>query len=394
MNILFYLDGECCPSIGGIERITDILANGFSHRYNHKVFCLFKKKVDNDVRRTDFFKTYNIKNVTSSSIAEIIKSNDIDVIINQENHWDSKLLFDAVKLSGCKCHVVYALHSAPLTHAYEFVKIKHIFKEFLDGNRKALLKIFFYPVYKFFNLKKIKCHYTEAEIYSDRIVLLSDGFIKDWQNITCAKKSCDNKITVIPNISSFDTFASDQAILTKRHKVLYVGRLCEPVKRVSIILDIWRTIEADNRFNDWSLEIVGDGPDKLQYVNFVADNGLKRISFRGQQDPEQYYRDSSIFLLASAFEGWGMTLTEASQFGCVPVAFNTFASLSDIIKNGESGFIIEEGNLSDYEHKVKALMSSVELRRQMSHNAVELSRRYDKTIILDKWNKLFEEVNL
>jgi hypothetical protein len=392
MNLLFYLDFECCPSIGGIERITDILVSGFSYIYQHKVFCIYKKKIHKDVTRTEFANTYHVPNATSSAIAEIIRNNKIDIIINQEYHWDSALLHNAVKLSGRKCAIIYVLHSAPMRHALEFVKIKHVFKELMGGNKKALLKLCFYPLYKRKNLSDTKRYYRNAAAYSDKIVLLSKEFIDDWQNIIGDNES--SKISVIPNISSFDTFASTQDIAFKQPKVLFVGRLTEPVKRVGIILEIWRKIESDNHFSNWALDIVGYGEDKSHYEKFVADHNLKRVSFYGQQNPEPYYKRSSIFLMTSAFEGWPMTLTEASQFGCVPMAFNTFASLSDIIKNGENGFIVEEGMVDDYEKKLKNLMESVELRTKMAYKAVEMSRRYDKPVVLDLWNNLFKELNL
>ena len=61
----------------------------------------------------------------------------------------------------------------------------------------------------------------------------------------------------------------------------------------------------------------------------------------GKQSPQSYYLNSSIFLMTSDYEGWGMTITEAQQFGCIPIVLNTFASLQDLIANGENGFIVD-----------------------------------------------------
>ena len=52
------------------------------------------------------------------------------------------------------------------------------------------------------------------------------------------------------------------------------------------------------------------------------------LFLKGQKNPEPYYNEASIFMMTSSFEGWGLTLTEAQQYGCVPLAFHSFASLN------------------------------------------------------------------
>ena len=96
-------------------------------------------------------------------------------------------------------------------------------------------------------------------------------------------------------------------------------------------------------------------------------------------------------MLTSLFEGWGLTLTEAQQNACVPIAFNTYASLTDIITDGYNGFVIDEGNITDYVSKLKLLMKDSEKRREMAENAVVSSHRFEKGIIVSQWNQLLKE---
>ena len=74
------------------------------------------------------------------------------------------------------------------------------------------------------------------------------------------------------------------------------------------------------------------------------------VSFlKGQKkNPEPYYNEASIFMMTSSFEGWGLTLTEAQQYGCVPLAFRSFASLTDIITDKVNGFAIPNDDISLY----------------------------------------------
>lgn len=93
--------------------------------------------------------------------------------------------------------------------------------------------------------------------------------------------------------------------------------------------------------------------------------------------------------MTSLSEGWGLTLTEAQQMGCVPIAFNTYASLTDIITDGYNGFIIEDNDLDSYVTQMKQLMLDARLRKKMAANASESSRRFEKHSIGKQWNDLF-----
>ena len=73
------------------------------------------------------------------------------------------------------------------------------------------------------------------------------------------------------------------------------------------------------------------GKWKAGTKSLVIHYGLQRVFFLKGQKTEPYYNEASIFMMTSSFEGWGLTLTEAQQYGCVPLAFHSFASLTDII---------------------------------------------------------------
>ena len=85
-----------------------------------------------------------------------------------------------------------------------------------------------------------------------------------------------------------------------------------------------------------------------------------------------------------------MTLTEAQQFGCVPIAFNSYQSVYDIIDNTKNGYIIEDGNLKEYSNKLKKLMLSNTLRRNMAIEAIESSKRFQLYRVIEKWETLLK----
>lgn len=139
---------------------------------------------------------------------------------------------------------------------------------------------------------------------------------------------------------------------------MIVARLDEHSKRLSLALRIWH--EVENRgYGDWKLTIVGHGPDEMYYRTLADELQLKNISFEGRQEPLEYYRRASIFMMTSAYEGWGITLLEAQQMGVVPVVFDSYVALHDIVGNGVNGIIVENGNLDKYVEQLTALMKMI-----------------------------------
>ena len=97
-----------------------------------------------------------------------------------------------------------------------------------------------------------------------------------------------------------------------------------------------------------------------------------------------FWRDKKIrnlIIMKLLFLWWphllkdgGLTLTEAQQYGCVPLAFHSFASLTDIITDKVNGFAIPNDDISLYIKQMKLLMTDEKLRKSMSANAIESSK--------------------
>lgn len=241
-----------------------------------------------------------------------------------------------------------------------------------------------------YRLIKIKHQYCEIYKNTDKVVLLSDKYVKQWceyAHMTMTPLVSGNFIS-IPNALSFDKFANNNDIHRKDRKILIVSRLNERQKNISKALTIWKKISDINIMKDWQLDIVGDGPDKDLYLSFVEKNRIPRVNFYGTQDPQPFYKRSAIYMMTSAFEGLPMTLLEASQFGVVPLAFNTFSALPDIIEDEVNGFIIKPDDYDAYELRILELVENNELRIQMAKNAVENSKRYTIDKIAKQWQNL------
>lgn len=68
--------------------------------------------------------------------------------------------------------------------------------------------------------------------------------------------------------------------------------------------------------------------------------------------------------MTSNFEGFPMVLTEAMQFGCVPVAFNSFEAIADIIIPEKTGELVTPFSIKEYKEKLSLLIENVTYRRK------------------------------
>lgn len=389
MNILFYTTSRVSEQKGGTERITARITEGL-RKLGHKCYSAYKCDVPSEfpINPCD-----GEINVCQAALFGFIEKNNINVIIVQ------KITREVIKIKkflvsrNINCKILSVLHFSP---GYEEKALK--WSNFLNSLSlhqskmellKNIVRSLVYPVYKCFYPFRNKQLYKTVYEHSDYVVLLSNHFVSEYQQY--AGIADNHKFRIIPNALSFNESLSFADLEKKKKQVLIVSRLDETLKRLSLAFQVWKLIEKDNNFQDWKLKIVGHGKDYDFYRKMVSDMKMKHVDFCGRQNPLPYYKESSIFLMTSSSEGWGLTLTEAQQFGCVPIAFNTFSSLSDIIQNGKNGFIIEPDNISKYVETVKLLMNDSPLRSEVAKNAINSSSKYELSSIIKKWNQLLLE---
>ena len=236
----------------------------------------------------------------------------------------------------------------------------------------------------------LRREYAVAYRTADRVVLLSKRFIPQFLEYGHIREG--GKISVIHNSLSFDSFYDAERLETKEKTVLIVSRMAETQKRISLALKIWNAVESRGMFKDWTLRIVGVGDDLPRYRRYAKRHKLRQVVFEGVQPPEDFYRRASIFMMTSKSEGWGLTLTEAQQNGCVPLAFDTYGSLHEIMTDGHDGFIIPEGDMDAYVCRLEELMRNETLRTTMAANAIGSSRRFGQEVIAGQWHELLAEV--
>jgi len=374
MNILFVTPNEVLPLNGGIERITYTLSRALREYYGY----------------TTYFRCLE-EDCSEVALEKYISEKAIDIVVAQgANKRISQLmpmLRQIINHAERKIVLLFVFHSNPgvelatMDYPALFYRLTHGID--VKANMQQLVWQVCMPIMRNSMMKHLKQKYLLPYKCADKIVLLSSQFISEYRAISGGE---EDMFTAIPNMLSFAE--GTKPAENKAKTVLLVSRMEERQKRIKLALMIWnKTIH-----NGWRLKIVGAGED-FEYYKILAKRwNVKDVSFEGRQNPLPYYQESSIFMMTSAFEGWGLTLTEAQQCGCVPIVFDTYASLPDIVEDGRNGFVVPEGDMNQYVVRLTQLMNDESLRKEMAENAMIDCRRYTPKKVAEQWHQLFNEL--
>lgn len=145
--------------------------------------------------------------------------------------------------------------------------------------------------------------------------------------------------------------------------IVFVGRLKDQ-KGVEILLHAASNIDED-------LLIVGDGPQR-EALETLAEEIDVTATFVGWVDPDSvgtYLQRGKLFVLPSVDgEGLPNALLEAYAYGLPVVATDT-GGVSDAVINGETGFVVEPGCVSELAEKITLVCEESELRVSMGQSA-------------------------
>jgi GalNAc-alpha-(1->4)-GalNAc-alpha-(1->3)-diNAcBac-PP-undecaprenol alpha-1,4-N-acetyl-D-galactosaminyltransferase len=199
----------------------------------------------------------------------------------------------------------------------------------------------------------------------------------------CRSDKWNENIKVIGNPINRIPKSSDSQ---KDNTVLFVGRLIK-TKHVDQLIKIFH--EIDNR--EWKLCIVGGDAKRLslskELDKLVKKLGVgEQILLEGEQhNMAQYYNRSKIFAFPSSSEGFPNVIGEALSAGLPVVAYDCIAGPSDMINDGENGFLIELFNKEVFKRKLKLLMKDEELREEMSRKAKQSISKFESNKIAEEF---------
>lgn len=380
MSHILIMNDHVAPFYGGVERISCVIAKIFKEKGNRVFFA--SRYLDSYTEKLPYDKVLS----GFDNIISFMEENKITTVINQVGHDPYYInILNYIRKKKKDINILTCLHTDPLF----FLKT---IRESLSFKYRPTfllkLKVFFiYLLFPFYFLyKNLYVGITYCRLYSksDYFILLSPKLIPSFRRITLFKEY--GKLVAIPNpcykMNSY-------GFCEKEKVVLIVSRLSQ-YKRIDIIIQIWASIMKQHpQLKEWKLKILGEGEEKERLEILINMNNLLNVQLEGYvENPEDEYKKASLFVMASLYEGFPVTLLEAQINGVIPIVFDSFLSVSDLVNNNISGHIVENKNIKEFECKLRDLMLNGEKRKSMAANTVKNMDKFLPENIYLKWKKV------
>lgn len=214
----------------------------------------------------------------------------------------------------------------------------------------------------------------------DRFVVLTQEDRGYWGNLS--------NMTVIPNALTFEPEECAELI---NKQVIAVGRY-DYQKGFDELISAWALIST--KYPDWKLCIFGNGELRKELQLLVYDLGLEKSLklCSPVQNIGNEYKNSSVLVMSSRYEGLPMTLLEGQAFGLPIVSYACKCGPRDIITEGEDGFLVPVGDVKSLADRMTRLMADQELRKRMGRMSKINSTRFSEEKVMTQWIDLFNDI--
>lgn len=222
---------------------------------------------------------------------------------------------------------------------------------------------------------------------SAKIQVLMPSFVEK------AKKYLNyDHFVVIPNAVNIPQVKANAGGEKEIHTITCVGRLTGRTKRQHLLVDAFSKLAQE--FPAWQVELWGDTYDKPYVAAIKAkikkEHLEKRVHLCGTtKDLSPVWKKSDIFAFPSHHEGFGIALVEAMGAGIPAVGFKSCDAVSELIRDGETGILCDDG-ADALANGLKKLMESGTLRKQYGENASLQAKAYSADCVWEKWNQLLQ----
>lgn len=192
---------------------------------------------------------------------------------------------------------------------------------------------------------------------------------------------------------SLDYWPEDSA-RCKNKTIISVGRLSAE-KGFLDLIEVFSKIAHTHE--DWCLNIIGDGDQMPLLKNKIVSYGLQeKVLLHGYQNKEyinEMLQKSSIYLMTSFEESFGIVLIEAQSFGLPCVAFDSAQGAREIIADGENGYLIAGRDFGLFEKAVNSLIANGDLRTTLGRKGRENALKYKEDCVAQQWRSFLNSIS-
>lgn len=361
-------------SVGGIERAICSLANSLCDEYEVEILA-----------------TYKMTDQPAFFLDERVKYRYLTDVKPNGKEWKDALkhfkLITLIKESFRSIRIL-KLRSETMAKAVResdsdiIISSRYLFNKILAENaKKGALKIGWEHN-----------HYNISEKYEKNVV----DSIRNLDAFVCCSKDIRDhyadktaKCVFIPN--SIDYYPEESSTL-ESNDLISVGRFSEEKGYPDMIRVFNRIHELKPELK---LNLVGDGAQMNEIKGLISDtykldDSVVLHGFQNKDYINNQLNKSSLYLMTSHTESFGIALLEAMAFGIPCIAFDSAEGARELIQNDYNGYLIKDRNVNEYAEKVVEIMSNELLRREFGRNAREFSLNYSADNIRKMWVDLLE----
>ena len=365
---------------GGIEKSIVTLANVLCNRY--------------EVEIATCYQLYDTCVFPLDKRVKVIYLNDREIVPNHEalrNAKESKNIFRLIKEGRFGLKVLYHRRKGMIQYirrcdADVIISTRDIFNTWSGLYAKdGVLKIGWEHNH-FHDNMKYASKIADSAKNLDYFVLVSQELQKFYSKKLDGKKCM---CLYIPNC--IDGIPPKKASLRAK-RLISVGRL-SPEKGYLDLLRIYHILYK--KYPDWKLDIIGDGKEKKLLEEYIKVHHMEKyVTLHGFQNKEyidKMMQDSSIYLMTSHTESFGIVLIEAMSHGLPCIAMDSAEGAREIINSGENGYLIKNRNYDVMIKKIGDLIRDRGERIRLGDNARKSVEKYTSEAVGEEWFTLIEE---
>jgi glycosyltransferase involved in cell wall biosynthesis len=175
-------------------------------------------------------------------------------------------------------------------------------------------------------------------------------------------------------------------------KLVYVGRFENTQKRIADVVKIVKQLTETGI--DFTVDIVGDGEEMPSVRSALSDEiEAGRVGLHGWVDSSRVLetmRSSEVFILASAYEGFCISLIEAMANGCCPIVTDIESGNKQLVSDDVNGFVVPVADVDGFVDRISRLAGDRVRLGRMRKAAWETGREYSVDRMVENYERCFE----
>ena len=225
-------------------------------------------------------------------------------------------------------------------------------------------------------------------ILSNRIIAYSGRVVEER-----GLEKYENKISIAhKHFLDFDKFKVKKQFGERKNTIGYIGSLHKIKGILNFIHAIPKVLEKENEIK---FVIGGDGVLFNEIKEFISKNKLndkvKLVGWIPHDELPEYLNELRLVVLPSYTEGLPNLMLEAMACG-TPVLATPVGAIPDVIKDGKTGFIMENNSAECIAENVMRALNHPDLEKIVKNSRELIEREFTYEAAVERYRKILENV--